>query len=196
VKDDQGNVISVVNYKQVTPYNELHSEVQTLRLLPMGQLNAQPLATNNELLRAGGHYTALALPGPDGKASLRVINDNLTPPLAGKAKVRVINAAADAGEIDVYAQGNNKALFDGVNFQMVTNYAEVDAATITLEVRPEGQPKVLLTVPNVNFEPLKIYTIVVMGKAKGSPKLEATMVKDELIGAPPSTPPPTPTFVK
>src|SRR5581483_3787644 len=44
VKDDQGNVVSVVNYKQVTPYNELKSEVQTLRLLPMGEVNAQPLA--------------------------------------------------------------------------------------------------------------------------------------------------------
>jgi hypothetical protein len=196
VKDDQGNVITVVNYKQITPYKELHSEVQTLRLLPKGQLNARPLATNNELLRAGGHYTAIALPDQNGKAVLRVVKDNLTPPMANQVKVRVINAANDAGEIDVYAQGNNKALFKGVNFQTVTSYDEVVAKTATLEVRSEGQPKALLTVPNVNFAPLKIYTIVVTGKAKGTPKLEAMVVEDELVGAPPSTPQPTPNFVK
>lgn len=63
-------------------------------------------------------------------------------------------------------------------------------------MRGEGQPKALLTVSNVNFAPLKIYTIVIMGKAKGTPKLEATVVEDELIGAPPTTPAPTPVFVK
>src|SRR5258706_476373 len=83
-----------------------------------------------------------------------------TPSTAGKAKVRVINAAAGAGELDIYAQGNNNAHFDGVNFQTVTGYDEVDAMPVTLEVRLKGQQKALLTVPNVNFEPLKIYTIV------------------------------------
>lgn len=196
VQDDQGSVISVVNYQQVTPYVELKSEVQRLRLLPTGQMNAQPLATNNEILMAGRHYTAIALPDKSGKVELRVVNDNLTPPLAGKAKVRIINTAVNAGEIDVYAQGDTKPLFTGVNFQTVTGYNEMDAKTLTLEVRHEDSPKVLLTVPNVNFEPLKIYTIVVMGKPKGAPQFTATVVKDELVGAPPSTPPATPVFVK
>src|SRR5947207_3132552 len=44
VNDDNGKVISAVKYKQVTPYVEMKSEVQTLRLLPMGQQNAPPLA--------------------------------------------------------------------------------------------------------------------------------------------------------
>jgi Domain of unknown function (DUF4397) len=196
LKDDQGTIISLTNYKQVTPYSELKSEVQTLRLTPLGQANAQPLATNNEVMMAGRHYTAIVLPDKNGKAELRVINDNLTPPLEGKVKVRVINAAADIGEIDVYAQGNKEPLFTGVNLQTVTDYNEIAAGTTTLEVRPEGQPKALLTVPNVKLEPLKIYTIVVLGKSKGTPKLETTVITDELVGAPPSTPAPTPTFVK
>ena len=196
VKDDQGNAISVVNYKQVTPYVELNSEVHTLRLLPTGEPNAQPLATNNELLVAGRHYTAIALPGTDGKAVLGVVNDNLTPPMADQAKIRFINATSDVSELDVYKRGNNKALFDGVRFQTVTNYSEVVATPVTLEVRPEGQQKVLLTLQNVKLEPLKIYTIVVMGKSKGTPKLEATVIEDQLIGAPPSTPLPTPMMVK
>lgn len=192
VNDDNGKVISAVSYKQVTPYTELHSEVQTLRLFPTGQENVKPMATNSEIMTAGNHYTAIALLGADGKATLRVVGDNLTPPMAGQVKIRVINAATDAGKLSFYLQGKNRALFDGVNFQSVTGYMEIDATPVMLEVRPEGQQKALLTVTNVKFEPLKIYTIVVMGKAKGSPKLEATVIEDVLVGAPPSTPPPTP----
>jgi len=40
----------------------------------------------------------------------------------------------------------------------------------TLEVRPEGQDKSVLTVPNANFEKGKYYTIVVTGHSKGMPK--------------------------
>jgi hypothetical protein len=50
------------------------------------------------------------------------------------------------------------------------------------EVRPEGQEKAVLTVPNANFEKGKLYTIVVTGHAKGTPKLQALMVEDQLGG--------------
>src|SRR5947207_2230665 len=46
VNDDNGKVIMGVSYKQITPYTEIHAEVQNLRLMPAGQDNAQPMATN------------------------------------------------------------------------------------------------------------------------------------------------------
>jgi hypothetical protein len=174
---------SHVAYKTVTPYKEVPDDRQTFRLRPAGQESAAPLVENSEGFSAGKHYTVIALPAADGKPNLRFVNDALTPPAAGKAKVRVIHAAADAGEVDVYARGRENALFGGVNALSETNYAEIDPMTTTLEVRPAGQQKAVLTLPNAKFEAGKIYTIIVTGKAKGTPKLEAIVVEDQIGGA-------------
>src|SRR5262245_61444850 len=191
LNDDQGKAFSNAAYKQVTPYKELHSEAQTLRLVPMGETNAPPLAQNNEILIAGKHYTVIALQTKDGKNVLRVVNDNLTPPEAGKVKVRVLHTASDVNEVGIYAQGNTKALIDGVNFETATSYTVIDPMTITLEVRPPGQQKAVIIVPNTRFEAGKIYTILITGKANGAPKLEATLIEDHLVAE--VTPSPTQT---
>src|SRR5262249_33424795 len=102
LSDDKGKTFSQITYKQVTPYKEIHSESRPLRLLPASDGSARPLAQNNEIMTAGKHYTVIALQAADGKPVLRVINDNLTPPSPGKAKIRVINASPDAGEIGFY----------------------------------------------------------------------------------------------
>ena len=75
--------------------------------------------------------------------------------------------------VDVVDKSGNKKLFSGVNFERQTNYMAVDPTRTTLEVRPEGQDKSVLTVPNANFEKGKYYTIVVTGHARGTPKLQA-----------------------
>src|SRR5262249_24404886 len=102
LNDDKGEAFSNGAYKQVTPYKEIHSESNNLRLFPAGNDAAKPLAQNNEVLMAGRHYTVIAMKSIDGKSDLRVISDNLTPPKAGKAKIRLINTSPDAGKIGLY----------------------------------------------------------------------------------------------
>ena len=177
--DDQ-KVFEGVSFKSVTPYKELSENRHTFRVRQAGQDNAQAVAENSEGLSGGKHYTIVVMPGTNDKATLYVLNDNITPPPAEKAEVRLIHASPDAGEVDVVDKQGNKKLFSGVNFEKETSYMDIEPAKTTLEVRPEGQDKALLTVPNVNFEKGKFYTIVVAGHAKGTPKLQAMMVEDQL----------------
>ena len=102
--------------------------------------------------------------------------------------MRVIDASPDAGEVDVFAKGNEKALFAKLNFQSVKGYNDVDPMDVTLELRREGQQNAILTIPNVKFETGKIYTIVIAGRAQGTPKLDAIKIEDRLVGesAPPT----------
>jgi Domain of unknown function (DUF4397) len=137
------------------------------------------LAEASEVLTPGNRYTVIALPSAEGKRpSLRITSDDLTPAPSEKARVRVIHASSDAAEVDVYAKGTDKALFDGVNFKSEARYKEVEPMTATLEVRPKKST--LATIPNVKWEAGKTYTIIVTGRAKGSPKLEAVIVEDQL----------------
>jgi Domain of unknown function (DUF4397) len=190
---------SNVTYKTVTPYREVPDAQEQFAIKPAGQDGTQPLAENREGITGGDHYTAIAMPTTDGKASLRVISDSLTPPPSGKASIRVINASPDAGEVSVFMNDKTNAAFDGVNPQTVTFYKEVDPMTATLEVRPQGKPDVLLTVPNATLEAGHIYTYVIAGRVKGAPKLEAIKIDDRLVGAtgtPRASPSPTGTISK
>src|SRR5262245_25289283 len=172
-----------VAYKSVTPYKETPDVQKQFTIRPAGQDSAPPLAQYTEGISGGDHYTAIAMPAPDGQPKLRVVADKLTPPSSGKASVRVINASPDAGELDVFVKGKEGELFGGVNPDTVTSYKEIDQMTGALEVRPQGKPNVLLTVPGFKVEPGHLYTVIVTGKAKGGPKLEAVKIDDHLEGA-------------
>jgi len=171
-----------VPYKSVTPYVEVPDDRQKLTLKPAGQ--ADLLAENSESFSEGKHYTVLALPASprDEKSELRVVADDLTPLTNGKARVRVINASPDAGEIDVYTMNNDKKLFGGVNFKSEAGYTEINPTTTVVEVRPQGKKEALLMLPQFSFEPNKTYTIVVMGNAVGK-HLDAVTVEDQLTGS-------------
>lgn len=94
----------------------------------------------------------------------------------------LLNTSADVGEVDVYAREGNKKLFGGVNALSETSYTEIDPMSGTLEVRSEGKNNAVLTIPNAKFNAGDTYTIVVTGKAKGAPKLEAMVIEDKLGG--------------
>jgi hypothetical protein len=178
---DYDKPFTKVEYKIVTAYQEVPGERHTFSVHPTGDNTTKPLIENSDSLAEGKHYTIIAMPGSYRTApALRIINDNLTPPASGKAKVRVINAAPEARNIDLYVQGKERALFDFVNPNSETSYTEVEPMNVTLEVRPTGQKSVLLTVPNVKFEAGKIYTIIVTGLVKAEPHLEAILVEDEV----------------
>lgn len=173
---------SNITYKTVTPYAELADDRQQLTLKPAGQSEA--LTENSENFAGGKHYTLIAMPSSaqDPKPELKVLADDLTPPTAGKARVRVINASPDVGEIDVYVMNNAQKLFGGVKFKSEAGYSEITPTTTVVELRPEGKKQPLLMLPQFSFEPNKTYTIVVMGRAKNN-QLEAVTVEDQFVGS-------------
>jgi hypothetical protein len=179
---DDTKVFTGIGYKTTSSYKEVSGERHTFRIRPAGQDTAQPLAENSEGLSDGRHYTVIAMADANGKPAIYVYDDDLVPTSAGKTKVRVIHTSADAGEVDVYAREGNKKLFGGVNALSETSYTEIDPMSGTLEVRSEGKNNAVLTIPNAKFNAGDTYTIVVTGKAKGAPKLEAMVIEDKLGG--------------
>lgn len=168
-------------YKTITPYKEVDGGRHIFRLRPAGMNTAEPLAENREGLRDGEYYTVVVLPG-DGKepALIRVVDDDVELPDGDKARVRVVHASRDAREIDVFVHGREDALFDGVDFQTVSAYHDIDPIATTLEVRADDATSPMLTVPNVTFEAGKSYTVVIVGQLRSAPKLEAFIVEDQV----------------
>lgn len=180
-------------YKNVTAYAEVSaSGGRDFRVRLAGQEGAEFLAEDDEGVKAGEHYTAVALPvaasavfskGEAERAELRFVADDLSPPPAGKAKVRVINASPDLGGIDVYAAGRAEPLLKGVEFAGGSKYQEVEPSGGAVEVRREGENVATLAVPNLKIEAGKLYTILVVGRTKGAAKPEAVIFEDTVGGA-------------
>jgi hypothetical protein len=174
---------SQVEYKAVTGYREVPGNLVTFRLRPAGQDRSEPLAEAVQGLGAGKHYTIVLMPanGPEA-ASLTVVNDEMVPPEDGKAKLRVVNAAPDAGRVDVLVGGKLTPLLSGVNVSAATGYEDVAPVTGTLEIRRDKT--VLAKLPNTRIEAGKLYTVIVLERAAAPSGRMDAMVIDEPAPAP------------
>jgi hypothetical protein len=101
-----------------------------------------------------------------------------------KAKVRVVNASPDLGEVDLYATGRAEPLLRGVEFGEGSKYQEAEPTAGPIEVRRGGENAATLTIPNLKVEAGRLYTIVVTGRTKGAARLEAVTFEDAVGGAP------------
>ncbi len=165
----------------VTAYKELPAERHDFKLFAHDD-KVKPLATNSEGLSGGKHYTILAITKKNEKDDLYPITDDLTPPTAGQAKVRVINLAPAMEKADLYAQGEKSALISGIGFDHATDYKEVAPAATELMVRHGMSKRNSVPVKDINLKAGKLYTILVMeGKHH---RLMTKTVEDEINAVP------------
>jgi hypothetical protein len=176
-------VFEKLAYKTVMPYRVVEGKRYVFSARPAGMSNAKPLDSNTEGLHDGEYYTVFALPGADDGVHLRVVDDLLTAPPDGRAKLRVVHGGSDAGEVDVVAAGATAALFDGVDFQSVTDYRELAPMTGALEIRRAGQPTSVATLANATIEAGRFYTVVIVGNARSAPALETFIIEDAPLAA-------------
>jgi hypothetical protein len=94
-------------------------------------------------VRAGDPYTAVLL-GPMAQLKAVVVEDDFAAPPAGRAKLRVIDAAPQSPPLDIAVAGG-PVLFRDVRFGEVTPFVTVAAGSFGMEVRAAGTSRVLFT---------------------------------------------------
>jgi hypothetical protein len=174
-----------IGSEDVTAYQSIPAERHDFKLFLSGDAT-KTMATNSEGLSAGDHYTVLAVTEKDGTFKLDPINDHLTPPSPGKAKIRVINLAPGVKDVDLYSSAKNDSIISGAGLDEPTDYKEVDPADATLNVRNAMRKKEGVPVKDLNLEAGKLYTIIVFGDKSGH-KLKVKTVEDVFTQAPNGT---------
>ena len=189
---DQVTVASGLPYASVTPYKPVSASADNFAVKIAGQQRGPMLAENSESIMSGKHYTLVAFPGKadprsgksEEKADLQVVTDDIVTPESGKARVRVVHAAADVETVNVFAKGGKDSIFDGVDFRETTGYKDIDPSITTLELKTaDGN---VVATPAVSVEAGKSYTIVVAGLAHGAPALQALIIEDRVVGETPT----------
>jgi len=154
-----------VGYKKTSDWRELPDDRFDFQI--KGAAGGEPLAENREKLQDGGHYTIVALPDMGGadKRNLRVLDDDLKPVPADKARIRFINGLASDTDVDLVISGRKDPLFDGVNFKVEAGWDEIDPVSGTLIVRPDNGSTTLARLADVKLEGGMSYTFVLTGRA-------------------------------
>jgi hypothetical protein len=133
-----------VSFKSASRYRSLPAGAHTLAVRSAGSSSTStPAASARVSMRAGAPYTAVLL-GPKAQLKAVVVGDDFRAPPAGKAKLRVIDAAPQSPPLDIAVAGG-RVLFRDVRFGEVTPFLTVAAGSFGMEVRAAGTSRVLFT---------------------------------------------------
>jgi hypothetical protein len=192
---DDANTFTGVEFKTVTPYKTVKDNLVTFELLPTGaapgDTTAKPLAENREMLSDGDRYTLVVIPANQETEAptLRVLEEPTDAGTAGKARLRVVNAARGVETFDVYTPGSEDVFFDDVDFATEAGFKDFDAGSGTIVLRADDNGPVILTVPERAWEAGKTYTIIVTNKGTSGRKLDAITIEDETPATAPAAAP-------
>ncbi len=181
---DDSTAFTAVAYKQTTDWKQMPDNAFDFKVATPAQTSETAMGDNHEKLGGGHHYTVIAFAdeGSTAKANMRVLDDDLQPMTNGKARIRFINTAANAGELSLYARGTKDAIFDDINFRNEAGWKDIDPMSGTLEVRPQGKNTAVAVISGVNLEAGKSYTYIVTGSKPG--KLDVIAISDDVAQAP------------
>lgn len=178
VRADPDHQLTAAEYRKVTEYQPIDRNWVTFEVSASGDSAFEPLATNREMLTDGHRYTIVVMRDSAKGYGTRVLRDEISDDTT-RAFLRVIHAARGIDEVNVNQRGIENALMDGVNFATEAGYKAVEPWTGTLEIRSESGNRLLHTIPNLNLQAGRSYTIVLTRNAAG--RLESFRFDDSLL---------------
>ncbi|MBN9113678.1 MAG: DUF4397 domain-containing protein [Pseudonocardia sp.] len=149
-----------VGYGDVSSYTRIEPGTYTVQMRMAGAPDSTPPIVSTTLrAQAGDAYTAAGLGMRDG-LSLRVLDDDLTPPPPGQARVRVVQGAEQSGPVAVRWDGT--AMAAAVGFGDATGYVDVPAGRGTFDVNPTTGDAAQLP---VSLDAGGVYSVVLVQRA-------------------------------
>ncbi|HEX6342655.1 DUF4397 domain-containing protein [Umezawaea sp.] len=146
-----------VDYGDLLDYRRVEPGNYTVEWRPLGS-DPGVKATASTVVNAGQGraYTVAGLGNAD-RLALKVLDDDITLPGSGQARIRMINAAPRAMSADLVDGGT--AIVKQAVYAEPTLYASIAPETTALQVVPRGAEPVTLTAA---IEPGGVYTVVVL----------------------------------
>src|SRR5690554_3484012 len=92
-----------------------------------------------------------------------LVEDDLDSPAAGKAMIRLIHLSPDAPEVTLQIGEDEEELFENQAFREVSDFVEVEAGRLNLNLLAAAGGESLVSATNVNIREGRIYTLVVRG---------------------------------
>jgi hypothetical protein len=179
---------SGVSYGDVGGYQRIEPGSYTVSMRPAGAEASTPPAISWALdAKPGSAFTALAI-GMHDSLEGRVLSDDLNPPPAGQARVRIIQASDRAQKVDVTAD-DGLVLAAKVPFTGTTDYTTVPAGELPVTARSVDKREITTTT-KLTLTAGGANTLIVLN---GTDQPISTRIVDDAVGTdlPPTGPPET-----
>jgi uncharacterized protein DUF4397 len=158
-----------VAYGTVSGYLPLPVGAYEVDMRLAGADASTPAVKTTSVTVTADHAYTVAGVGKNADLGLRVINDDLTSPMNGDAKVRVIQASVKAPVLDLSINGGT-TVASAVKFATTTSYHVVKSGVLTLKVKPTGGGN--STNMHVTLHGDSVYSVLVLdGKSGLKPEL-------------------------
>ncbi len=154
-------------YGDVTSYQKLTPGPYVVTIRAAGTAaDAAPMLSRSFEIKAGAANT-IAVLGTSAAPRLAVLDDELTPPKAGTATVRLLSATSEAPSLTVTVAGGPTIAADAVLGQ-VTDYSTVPEGTWRLDLTGSATP----SQQTVTLGSGKVYTAVALDGDSGTVKIK------------------------
>jgi uncharacterized protein DUF4397 len=158
-------------YGMVSEYQAVPPGTYTVSMLPAGSDPSSPPILSATVDIAPGTAHTVAGLGYFADLGLEVLDDDLTLPSTGQSRVRVINAAANAQELDVTLADGTPVTTD-LAFATATDYVDVSGGRTTLNATPAGGTPMRLP---VDLAAGSVYTILVLDDGNGGMTVQTAL---------------------
>ncbi|RBY79772.1 DUF4397 domain-containing protein [Geodermatophilus sp. TF02-6] len=152
-----------VAYGMVSDYQDVPPGTYTISMRSQGAAPDSPPILSATVDVAPGTARTVAGLGYFADLGLKVLDDDLTLPPAGQARVRVINASAHAPELDA-SLADGTPVTSGLPFATASDYVDVPGGPTTLTVTPAGGTPMQLP---VDLAAGSVYTALVLDDGSG-----------------------------
>jgi hypothetical protein len=150
-----------VPFKTVSDYLKVKPGKFKVEVREAGEpASSPPVIAATVTLKAGKAYT-VAVFGQLTSVKAALLTDDLSRPGASRSKVRLIQAIPGGGAVDLVTGGD--VLISGTRFPSASDYQEVPAGSVDLQVRKSGSGQVLAKASNVKLRSGSISTLVAVG---------------------------------
>lgn len=156
-KPDSAQTIKGVKYGDVSSYQRVPTGTYTIAMRPAGADPKTPPVISATLDATAGHAYTVAGLGKFASLALRVLDDDIGLPPAGRAKMRVVNAAPTAGSLTIQRDG--ALVIDNAEFGEASAYSLVQAGAGKLTLQPKSAPDTSLS---VTLAAGGVYTVLVL----------------------------------
>jgi hypothetical protein len=163
-----------VPFKTVSDYLKVKPGKFTAEVREAGEpANSPPVVAATVELEAGKAYT-VAVFGQLTSVKAALLTDDMSRPGASKSKVRLIQAIPGESAVDLVSGGD--VLVSGARFPSASDYQEVPAGSVDVEVRKAGSSEVLAKADNLRLPSGSISSLVAVGGI--GEKLELLDIRD------------------
>ena len=172
---DDKLIINNLAYGSYTDYLPIPEGTYSISLYVTGTKNSPVLA--NMLTVNKNSILTVAAVGTLSDIGLLAITDADETRKPGKAMARFLHLSPNAPAVDITLP-NGTVIFSNISFKHITSYIDVAPMNYTLQVRVAGTSNVVLTIPNVNLNADKYYTVYAIGLVGENPELDALLLLD------------------